>query len=400
MDGGTLPLPTPELTFHEYANLFPLLEGERFDALCADIEKNGLNEPIVVLKHQILDGRNRWLACQQVKAKLKTKQFKGSDDEALEFVVSKNLQRRDLSESQRAMLAVRIANMTVGRQAKENGAGAPFRTSQKEAGKRLGVSRDSVKRAVVVCDSTKTIPELAERVRQGDLTVKLVGQVAAAIPRDEQGQFVNASEADLRGAAKKYKRAKKAREMAEKTVQANEALDASNKVYGVLYSDPPWKFETRSENGMDRSADNHYPTETIEKIKAIKVPAAENAVLFMWATAPLLDAAIDVMRAWGFKYKSNQIWAKPHAGTGFWFRSQHEQLLVGTKGNIPAPAPGEQFSSLIEAPLGEHSVKPEAFAEMIEEMFPDVPCVEMFARRPRLGWDVWGNEALEMAEAA
>jgi ParB-like chromosome segregation protein Spo0J len=59
MDGGTLPLPTPELTFHEYANLFPLLEGERFDALCADIEKNGLNEPIVVLKHQILDGRNR-----------------------------------------------------------------------------------------------------------------------------------------------------------------------------------------------------------------------------------------------------------------------------------------------------------------------------------------------------
>jgi N6-adenosine-specific RNA methylase IME4 len=84
---------------------------------------------------------------------------------------------------------------------------------------------------------------------------------------------------------------------------------------------------------------------------------------------------------------------KDRTGTGFWFRNAHELLLVGTRGDLPAPAPGTQYASVIEAAVGEHSAKPAAFAEMIEEMFPSLPAVELFARGPRLGWDVWGNEA-------
>jgi N6-adenosine-specific RNA methylase IME4 len=107
----------------------------------------------------------------------------------------------------------------------------------------------------------------------------------------------------------------------------------------------------------------------------------------------MLPEALSVMAAWGFTYRSHCVWVKEHVGIGYWLRNRHELLLVGTRGSVPAPAPGTQYRSVIEARVGEHSAKPAAFAEMIEELFPNVPRVELFARAPRFGWDVWGNEA-------
>jgi N6-adenosine-specific RNA methylase IME4 len=144
---------------------------------------------------------------------------------------------------------------------------------------------------------------------------------------------------------------------------------------------------------MDRAADNHYPTMTLDDLLVLPVPAASDAVLFLWATVPMLPEALDVMAAWGFAYKSHYVWVKDRIGTGYWTRNQHELLLIGTRGDIPAPAPGEQYASVVSAAVGEHSAKPAMFAEMIEEMFPNLPAVELFARGPRLGWTVWGNEA-------
>ena len=147
--------------------------------------------------------------------------------------------------------------------------------------------------------------------------------------------------------------------------------------------------------GMDRAADNHYPTMSLDDIRSLPVPAADAAVLFLWATVPMLPEALDVMRAWGFTYRSHFVWIKSRVGTGYWNRNAHELLLVGTRGKIPAPAPGEQFCSVIEATAGAHSAKPAVFAEMAEEMFPNLPAVELFARGSRTGWDVWGAEACE-----
>jgi N6-adenosine-specific RNA methylase IME4 len=195
-------------------------------------------------------------------------------------------------------------------------------------------------------------------------------------------------------AEKRERRDARERDLAAATVRAAAAL--GSKVYGVIYADPPWRFEPRSRTtGMDRAADNHYPTMTVDKLKALAVPAADDAVLFLWATSPMLPAALEVMAAWGFTYKSHQIWLKDRTGTGFWFRNRHELLLVGTRGDIPAPAPGTQYDSVLALGVGEHSAKPAGFAEMIEELFPTVPRVEMFARPGERagGWDYWGNEA-------
>ena len=152
-----------------------------------------------------------------------------------------------------------------------------------------------------------------------------------------------------------------------------------------------------SESGMDRAAENHYPTMTLDDIKALPVPAisAKDCVLFLWATVPMLPQALDALSTWGFAYQSHFVWIKPHIGTGFWVRNKHELLLIGTKGHVPAPAPGEQYPSAITAPLGEHSAKPFVFREMIEDMFPTLPRLEMFARGEAVsGWDHWGTRRL------
>lgn len=171
------------------------------------------------------------------------------------------------------------------------------------------------------------------------------------------------------------------------------------KKYGVILADPEWRFEVYSrETGMDRAADNHYPTSCTEAIAERDVPsiAADDCVLFLWATAPMMPDALDVMKAWGFEYKSQCIWKKDRIGTGYWFRNVHELWLVGTRGNIPAPAMGTQFPSVIEAPVCAHSAKPECFLEMIEAYFPTLPKIELNRRGPpRPGWDAWGNETVD-----
>jgi N6-adenosine-specific RNA methylase IME4 len=192
----------------------------------------------------------------------------------------------------------------------------------------------------------------------------------------------------LRNDDKKERRDERERELAVKIT----ALP--DKRYGVILADPPWRFTSYStETGMDRAADNHYPTMDVEGIAALNVPVAADCVLFLWATVPMLPQALDVLKSWGFEYKSHFAWVKDKAGTGFWNKNRHELLLIGTRGSVPAPAAGEQFDSVIEAPRGAHSSKPFAVHEMIEVMFPTLPRIELFARERFEGWDAWGNEA-------
>lgn len=168
-----------------------------------------------------------------------------------------------------------------------------------------------------------------------------------------------------------------------------------DKRYAVALLDPPWRFEVRSrESGMDRAAENHYPTMTLDAIKELEIPAAEDALLGLWTTVPFAHIAHACLDLWGFDYVSQMVWVKTRVAKGYWFRNRHEILLIATRGSIPAPAPGDQFESVIEAPQGKHSAKPERVYEIIESYFPTLPKLEMFARgEPRPGWDRWGLEA-------
>lgn len=190
--------------------------------------------------------------------------------------------------------------------------------------------------------------------------------------------------------AKQLKRAERERRLGA------QQLALPKKLFGVIVADPEWRFEPWSRtSGMDRAADNHYPTSCTEVIASRDVAsiAAKDSVLFLWTPVPMLPQALHVMQAWGFDYRSHYVWVKHNSGTGFWSRNRHELLLIGTRGKPPAPAPGTQWDSVIEAPRRQHSAKPEAVLKMIETYFPTLPKVELNRRGPpRPGWEAWGAE--------
>lgn len=365
---------------HELCKLFPVMQAEQFDALVDDIRANGLKSPVIIFEDKILDGRHRYKACVNLGIDADVEKYEG--DDPLGFVISHNLARRHLDESQRAMIAARIANLKDGQKKSRAPIGA---ASQSEAADRLSVGRRSVQRARTVID--KGTAELQQAVEEGKVAVSVAAKIAE-LPAEQQTKIVAEARPDQ--AIKKVAREGKEQALAAKTIEQSTQTD---KVYGVIYIDPPWKFETFSENGMDRSADNHYPTMSMQSLSQLAMPAANDCIMFMWATVPMLPEAIDLLTDWGFTYKSHIAWVKDRIGTGYWTRNKHELLLIATKGNVPAPAMGMQPPSVIELPVGRHSEKPEFFADMITSLYPTTPKVEIFARIGRAGWDSIGNEA-------
>ena len=186
--------------------------------------------------------------------------------------------------------------------------------------------------------------------------------------------------------------------------------------YRVIYADPPWRFATYSDRGKGRSAEAHYDCLTIDQIKAIPVRqwAADDAVLLLWATDPLLPRALEVIEAWGFTYKTvGFYWVKLNksvagrlapdllgngpllsgrdffTGLGFWTRANPEPCLLATRGQ-PKRRAGD-VQKLLLAPRREHSRKPEEAYGRIERLLPG-PYLELFARQSRPGWDGFGNQ--------
>jgi ParB family chromosome partitioning protein len=185
-----------EYEFHELANLFPMLGEDEANQLEEDIKAKGLLDPIILFEGKILDGRNRYTTCRRAGVEPTFTYFSGEDP--LEFVVSRNISRRHLTVSQRAMIAGKIANMKKGNPAfvkHSPGTNAEYQAfgenqsiSQVQATKILGVCRSSIQHGRKVLNSG--IPELQEAVKQGEVTVSKAAEIAD-LPEDEQQAFLN-----------------------------------------------------------------------------------------------------------------------------------------------------------------------------------------------------------------
>ena len=160
--------------------------------------------------------------------------------------------------------------------------------------------------------------------------------------------------------------------------------------YGVVYADPPWEYDFSSTTS--REIENKYPTMTVDEIKKMALPKTKNAVLYLWATAPKLLEALSVVAEWGFDYKTCMIWDKEIIGMGYWFRGQHELLLVGTKGNFSPPKQKLRVSSVLRERRTQHSRKPIIIKEWINTWYPEQNKIELFARENTQGWISWGNQ--------
>lgn len=168
--------------------------------------------------------------------------------------------------------------------------------------------------------------------------------------------------------------------------------------FATILADPPWSFQTYTEEGKDRSPEQHYACMTLADIKALPVAdvAAKDAVLLLWVTDPLLDKAFDVIRAWGFTYKTvGFCWIKtgrglkPISGMGYWTRANQELCLLATRGRPKRI--GRDVERVLHARRGRHSEKPQAIYGLVERLVPG-PYLELFARYARPGWRQWGNQ--------
>lgn len=179
----------------------------------------------------------------------------------------------------------------------------------------------------------------------------------------------------------------------------------TNKKYNIIYADPPWQYHQKQINFQSynrggkkyiNSVEEHYKTMPIEKLKNMKETinkiSESDCLLFMWATCPNLDIAIDLGVFWGFEYKTVAfIWDKQRTNYGFYTLSQCELCLVFKKGKIPKRRVTNVRQFLSEH-VGLHSKKPETIRHRIDMMFSDYDRIELFARQQVNGWDCWGDE--------
>ena len=341
------------MKFHEIADLFPLMDGVEFQLLCEDIKKEGLNHSVILLNNEILDGRNRYRACVEVGIEPRYEEFKG--DDPLAFVLSENLHRRHLTASQRAALAAEVANMTKQDTLKQNVDDQNWSTdkmSNEDASNLFQVAKGYVIEAKAIRTNE---PEKFEELKKGEKTIQQIK-----------------------------------REIVKEIIRNKPELP--NDKHRVIYADPPWKYGNTQPDYQTEQAD-YYPLLDINEICAmdIKDIADENAVLFLWATSPILEDAFRVINMWGFKYKASFVWDKIGHNMGHYNSVRHEFLLICTKGSCQ-PDNQKLFDSVQSIKRTKHSEKPEEFRKIIDTLYPYGKRIELFGRKRVENWGVYGNE--------
>jgi N6-adenosine-specific RNA methylase IME4 len=365
MDEAGTSVPFAELRLHPRAELVPRMDGRGFAEFQADIARRGILVPLEITASKIvLDGKERLRAAEALGISQVPVRVVAPDDE-VEYILLCALERRQLSASQRAAVAVELAGYRQLRADAETRRLANLRQSTEVAdlpprGKTrevaagwAGVSARTVQDAQTVKDHD---PDLFEQVKAGELAADAAARRVRRCLRD---------------------------------AALPPPPPLPDGPFQLVYADPPWQLgHADSEHAPER----HYPCMPLDEIKHLHVPAADDAILFLWAVNCLLAEALETMQAWGFSYKTNLAWVKPSVGLGFWARNRHELLLVGCRGRLSPPDTDQRPDSVTEAPRGRHSEKPVEFYELIETAYPHLTKLELFARTARPGWTAWGNQ--------
>jgi N6-adenosine-specific RNA methylase IME4 len=369
---ATLERSPSELKPHPQAGRVPAMPAAEYAAFRADIEGRGLQVPLEITESGIvLDGRQRLRAALELGLDRVEVRIVAPGDE-LDHMLRAAILRRQLTASQKAALVVELEQ---------------YRELQSEAAQR---QRANLKQSTEMA----TLPS---RGKTRDLAAGWAGvgartlQDAATVKQHDPKLFEQVKEGEL-GAADAARRVRRA--LRDLALSAPAPLPQGP--FELIYADPPWQLGGPD---SDRAPENHYPTMPLAEIEALIVPAAEDAVLFLWAVSSLLPQALAVLEAWGFDYRTSLVWVKDKIGLGAWVRHRHELLLIGRKGSFPGPDPADRPDSVIEAARGRHSQKPAYVYELLERMYPHASKLELFARTSRPGWSAWGNQLPPVSSA-
>jgi N6-adenosine-specific RNA methylase IME4/ParB-like chromosome segregation protein Spo0J len=351
-------------------------------ALASDIQANGLRQSIVMFENKILDGRNRYFACGMVDIEPHFTEYNGDDPVA--FVISANMVRRHLNESQRALCAARLAKMRQGERTDLASIGA---RSQSQAAKLLNISRRSVQRAKSVLSSGVT--ELVEAVDAGKMPVSVAASVIK-MPKDAQCEV---SKRVLAG----DKPTDAIREVRRSVIKANLDEKAAREVteptglYDVIVIDPPWPVQKIEREERPNQAELDYPVMTIDEITALKIPCADDCHVWLWTTQKFLPVAFSILRSWGLTYVCTFVWHKPGGFQPFDLPQYNNEFAIYARKGTPKFVDTKDFKTCFEARRGSHSEKPDLFYDVVRRVTAGRR-IDMFSRRAIDGFDAWGNE--------
>jgi N6-adenosine-specific RNA methylase IME4 len=350
--------------------MVPNQTDEEFQSLVESIKLDGQYYPIIVNEQGfVLDGHHRYKACRHLKIEPKFQVKHDIKDKwhELLFVIDTNLKRRHMNAFQRIELALK-AKPALEHIADQN---------------RLSNLKQNVTSSVKSFTVGRVDQEIGDRAKASHVTIKKAETIIKKSSENVK-QSLRSGKVSIEYAYKSVKRSEDSKEI----------KPLPHGQFSVIVADPPWPYDINTRG----SPDDHYAVMTQQDIELLQIPSADNAMLFLWATNPKLKQALDVMAAWGFKYKTNMVWVKDKIGTGYYCRGKHELLLIGEKGDMPVPEEKNRPASVIEAPRGKHSEKPDQVYQIIEQMYPNrQPYLELFARNQHSeNWTVWGNE---MADA-
>jgi N6-adenosine-specific RNA methylase IME4 len=425
----------------EFKKLIPPLSAEERAQLESNIIEDGCRDPLTVWLEEglLLDGHNRTEICAECGVQYEVVYVSlPSRQDAINWIINNQLGRRNLNPTQASDLRGRryntgkldraqnlVQNSPNGKNYHSDREGT---TAQKLASE-YGVSEKTIRNDGKFAEAVDVIDEaLGEEAynlaRSGKITKQDVVDAAAWFeensgiaevfePVDDYEEeapvveevvqpFVPATEKEILAAAKKI-REKKTEKRREERKAKNAAMCAEPPPltdlpsrFDLIYADPPWQYDFNQTDS--RVVENHYPTMQLKDI--CKLPVADitipNAVLFLWATFPKLEEALQVVNAWGFKYRTAIVWDKVKMGQGTYTRQQTELLLIAIKGEMYSPERdyAGNFRSLVSIERSQnHSEKPKEFYGIIEGLYPDCTRVELFARNQRDGWHAWGNQA-------
>ena len=368
----------------------PLMPWQRIVELAASIALRGQLVDAETQEGMLVDGRNRAIACWVAGVHLRTKRYDGRGGTLAEFIYALAAERRDLTPTQRLLLAKDLLpqfkaeaaarQVAAGARGVEGGRGnkkplAPAgakgsgKKAAEAAAKAAGASTRQLERVVRVVTAA---PELEQDLRDGKITP---GAAERKLALDA-----------ARAAAAKHR--------------------PPEGRYSVILADPPWQFDVRVDDESHRGR-VPYTTMSTDDICAMSVPADDSCVLFLWSTKQhLLDgSARRVAEAWGFTVRNYWTWEKidkagdVRIGPGNWGRNADEPLLICTRGKV-CPDFASQ-PTVIRAERGEHSEKPAVFYEIIERCVPSKARLEMFARGgERPGWTITGSQLGTLKGAA
>ena len=392
-----------EIQIHPAANLFPMLGDDRIAELAADIRENGQREPIQILGGKILDGRNRYHACEMAGV---TPQFsqvsEGTNPWA--FVWSLNGQRRDLSEDQRYIIWKECAENDEAWKAEQKRIADAANKARADAVKARERKPDGTlasSSAATTCGATgQDKPKQEDKPKTKRGADKKATSANVNRGTVERNDYLQKNRPDLYGkvkageltSSKAYTQAKKdAKVLALNDISAQE-VKAAQGVYDVIVMDPPWPMEKIERESAPNQAAFDYPTMSEAELAKLEIPAAEDCHLWQWTTHKFLPMSLRLLDVWGFKYVCVFTWHKPGGFQPFGLPQYNCEFAIYARKGAPVFIETKAFPVCFNAPRGAHSEKPQEFYDVVKRVTAGRR-LDMFNRRLIDGFDGWGNES-------